>query len=135
MVGRSPEYSRKRSGAYFTPDDVSQALVAWACHKPSATCLVLMEYGGDIVLPDADVVPPADGILEPGPELEDEAEEVPEQMLEDTIDEIIKGLPKVTVIKDPIPTELSHGLFLGEMVSRVLRATPVNMVLPSSNLF
>ncbi|PBB84554.1 SAM-dependent methyltransferase [Mesorhizobium sp. WSM3876] len=35
MVGRSPEYSQKRSGAYFTPHDVSEALVAWACHKPA----------------------------------------------------------------------------------------------------
>ena len=35
MVGTSPEYSQKRSGAYFTPGDVSQALVAWACRKPT----------------------------------------------------------------------------------------------------
>jgi adenine-specific DNA-methyltransferase len=35
MVGRSPEYSQKRSGAYFTPDEVSEALVAWACRKPT----------------------------------------------------------------------------------------------------
>lgn len=31
----SPEFSKKRSGAYFTPDDVAAALVKWACHKPS----------------------------------------------------------------------------------------------------
>lgn len=35
MVGSSPEYSQKRSGAYFTPSDVSAALVAWACRKPT----------------------------------------------------------------------------------------------------
>lgn len=35
MVETSPEYSQKRSGSYFTPDDVSAALVAWACRKPS----------------------------------------------------------------------------------------------------
>jgi hypothetical protein len=35
MVGSSPEYSRKRSGAYFTPDDVAATLIAWACRKPS----------------------------------------------------------------------------------------------------
>lgn len=35
MVGRSPEYTQKRSGAYFTPDGVSEALVAWARHKPT----------------------------------------------------------------------------------------------------
>ena len=35
MVGTTPEYSQKRSGAYFTPDDVCAALVAWTCRKPS----------------------------------------------------------------------------------------------------
>lgn len=35
MVDRSPEYSQKRSGAYFTPTDVSEALVAWACRSPT----------------------------------------------------------------------------------------------------
>lgn len=35
MIGTFPEYSQKRSGAYFTPDDVSATLVAWACRKPS----------------------------------------------------------------------------------------------------
>ncbi|MBZ9772431.1 N-6 DNA methylase [Mesorhizobium sp. CO1-1-8] len=35
MVARSPEYSQKRSGAYFTPDDVSAALVGWACRHPA----------------------------------------------------------------------------------------------------
>ena len=35
MAGRSPEYSQKRSGAYFTPADVSSALVAWACREPT----------------------------------------------------------------------------------------------------
>lgn len=35
MVRTSPEYCQKRSGAYFTPTDVSAALVAWACRKPS----------------------------------------------------------------------------------------------------
>lgn len=35
MVVRVPEYSQKRSGAFFTPPDVSRALVAWACRKPT----------------------------------------------------------------------------------------------------
>ena len=35
MVEAVPEYSHKRSGAYFTPDDVSAALVAWACRAPT----------------------------------------------------------------------------------------------------
>lgn len=35
MAGTAPEYSQKRSGAYFTPEDVSATLVAWACRKAS----------------------------------------------------------------------------------------------------
>ncbi|MEP2436698.1 MAG: N-6 DNA methylase [Roseibium sp.] len=35
MLGTSPEFSKKRSGAYFTPGSVSESLVCWACQKPS----------------------------------------------------------------------------------------------------
>ncbi|WP_126177144.1 N-6 DNA methylase [Tsuneonella rigui] len=35
MVRTSPEFSQKRSGAYFTPTEVSAALVAWTIRKPS----------------------------------------------------------------------------------------------------
>ena len=35
MVVTSPEFSQKRSGAYFTPENVSRALVSWACRKPT----------------------------------------------------------------------------------------------------
>lgn len=35
MMVTSPEFSQKRSGAYFTPDNVSGALVSWACRKPT----------------------------------------------------------------------------------------------------
>jgi len=34
MATISPEYSQKRSGAYFTPGDVAASLVAWACRGP-----------------------------------------------------------------------------------------------------
>ena len=35
MLGTSPEFSKKRSGAYFTPDSVSETLVSWVCQNPS----------------------------------------------------------------------------------------------------
>lgn len=35
MVGTYPEYSQKRSGAYFTPNDIGMALVSWTCRRPS----------------------------------------------------------------------------------------------------
>ncbi|WP_082460789.1 N-6 DNA methylase [Devosia sp. Leaf64] len=39
MSATTPEYSQKRSGAYFTPSDVSASLVAWACRTPSERLL------------------------------------------------------------------------------------------------
>lgn len=96
-----------------------------------ATCLILMEYADDAVLPDAEMEPPPEGILEPGPEPEPEpegeGEDVPAPVPDDTIDEVMGRLPKVAILNDRTPAELSPGRFLAAMVSRVLGATPVNM--------
>lgn len=92
-----------------------------------ATCLVLMEYADDAALPDAGKEPPPEGILEPGPEPEDEGEDAPAPIPDATVDEVIKRLPKVEILNNRIPAELSPGRFLAAMVSRVLGATPVNM--------
>jgi adenine-specific DNA-methyltransferase len=35
MTMRPPEFSQKRSGAYFTPDDVAATLISWACRSSS----------------------------------------------------------------------------------------------------
>lgn len=90
-----------------------------------ATCLVLMEYADDAMVPDAEMEPPPEGILEPGPE--PESEDVPASISDTTIDEVIEQLPKVKILKDRTPAELSLSRFLAAMVSRVLDATPVNM--------
>jgi adenine-specific DNA-methyltransferase len=34
-MSATPEFSQKRSGAYFTPDDVAASLIAWSCRRPS----------------------------------------------------------------------------------------------------
>lgn len=92
-----------------------------------ATCLVLMDYADDVVLPDAEMEPPPAGILEPELGSEGEEEIAPVSTPDDTIDQVIKRLPKVTIRADRTPAELSPGRFLAAMVSRVLGATPVNM--------
>jgi hypothetical protein len=92
-----------------------------------ATCLVLMDYADDAALPEAQAEPPAAGILEPGPEPEGEGEDVPASIPDATVDQAIKGLPRVTILKDRTPPELAPGRFLAAMVSRVIGATPVNM--------
>lgn len=35
MMDNLPEYAQKQSGAYFTPNEVSESLVAWACQNIS----------------------------------------------------------------------------------------------------
>lgn len=92
-----------------------------------ATCLVLMEYADDAALPEAQIEPPAAGILEPGPEPEGEQEDLPASIPDATVDQIVERLPKVTILKDRTPSELMPGRFLAAMVMRVLSATPVNM--------
>jgi hypothetical protein len=92
-----------------------------------ATCLVLMEYADGAALPDADIEPPEAGILEPGAEAEGEGEDAPASVRDITVDEDIHCLPKVTILQDLTPPELAPGRFLGAMVTRVLKATPVNM--------
>ncbi|TXL79624.1 hypothetical protein FHP25_06750 [Vineibacter terrae] len=92
-----------------------------------ATCLVLMEYADDAALPEAQDEPPPAGILEPGPEPEGEGEDVSASILDATVDQIIKRLPKVKILSDRTPTELAPSRFLAAMVMRVLGATPVNM--------
>jgi hypothetical protein len=91
-----------------------------------ATCLVLMEYSDDAALPETEKEPPAAGILEPGPKPEEE-EDVPTLIPDATVDQVIEGLPKVTILKDRTPEELSPGRFLAAMVMRLLGTTPVNM--------
>jgi hypothetical protein len=91
-----------------------------------ATCLVLMDYSDDASLPETDKEVPASGILTPGPEPQEE-EEAPIPIPDATIDQIINGLPKVTILKDRTPEELAPSRFLAAIVTRVLDTTPVNM--------
>jgi hypothetical protein len=92
-----------------------------------ATCLVLMEYADDAALPEAQDEPATTGILEPGLEPEGERDNAVVPLPDDTVDRIVQRLPKVTIREDRTPKELSPGRFLAAMVTRVLRATPVNM--------
>ena len=92
-----------------------------------ATCLILMEYADEAALPEAQIQPTPTGILEPGPELEGEWDEVAALIPESTVTEVVKRLPKVTIVRDRTPAELAPGRFLAAMVMRVLGATPVNM--------
>jgi hypothetical protein len=88
-----------------------------------ATCVVMMEYGEDVSLIETGEEAP-DGILEPGPEDEDD------EVLEETgneIESLVRNLPKVVVRDDLVPPELCTGRFLEVLINHVLTNTPVNM--------
>ncbi|WP_175773263.1 hypothetical protein [Paraburkholderia phenazinium] len=91
-----------------------------------ATCLVLMEYSGDAGIPDTGEEKHAEGVPEPGLEL-DRDEDLPAPTPESELDREIARLPKVAIREDATPEELAPGRFLAAMVTRVLGATPVNM--------
>lgn len=92
-----------------------------------ATCLVLMEYD-DVDLPaDHEIEPAPDGILEPGPEPENENEDAQVSSSLEELNEEVGKLPKVKVRLDVTPAELLPSRFLAAMVTRVIGATPVNM--------
>ncbi|AXF09521.1 hypothetical protein CUJ91_17475 [Paraburkholderia graminis] len=91
-----------------------------------ATCLVLMEYSDEAAIPDTGEERPPEGVPEPGPELVGE-EDAPAIVPESEVDREIGQLPKVTIVEQKIPDDLTPDRFLAAMVTRVLAATPVNM--------
>lgn len=92
-----------------------------------ATCLVLMDYAGTDVPPGSNDDPDKDGVPVPDQGIEADSDDVPAKIPEDTLGKVIASLPKVTILVDRTPAELSPDRFLAAMVSRVLGATPVNM--------
>ena len=92
-----------------------------------ATCLVLMEYGEDLALPDADQEPAPASIEDVVLDAESSDEALPAELPEAEADNAISALPRVRLLLDKTPEELLPDRFLAAMVSRVLTATPVNM--------
>jgi hypothetical protein len=93
-----------------------------------STCLVLMEYSTGPILPAADEEDLSDGILEPGAQpITDPAEAQIVHLADSMVESIIKSLPKVSILEDQTPEDLSPGRFLTSLVTRVLATTPVNM--------
>lgn len=92
-----------------------------------STCLVLMEYSDEAAVADGQAEPPEGGILEPGPESDEDFAEALPVIPQATIDETVTNLPKVTIRHADTPMELAPARFLAEMVNRVLRTTPVTM--------
>ena len=92
-----------------------------------STCLILMEYADDGALPDGSAESDASGILEPGPNPQDDGTDVLPTISGTAIEQTICGLPKVIIRSDATPLELAPARFMAEMVNRVLRTTPVNM--------
>lgn len=91
-----------------------------------ATCLILMQYGDDAAFADSGEEVPADGIPQPGLEVDDQDDAAAPIDFFD-IDFEIARMPVVKVLINETPEELNPGRFLAAMVQRVLNTTPVNM--------
>lgn len=93
-----------------------------------STCLVLMDYSSDTALPATVEEEPSEGILEPGPQpITDPADDEIAHLAVSTVQSIVNALPKVSILENQTPDDLSPALFLTSLVTRVLTATPVNM--------
>lgn len=91
-----------------------------------ATCLILMQYDDDGAAPVDETESDPEGILEPGAEAVADEDDSAAASTSDQ-DQSVPELPKVTILKDLTPPNLSPSRFLNAMVTRVLGATPVNM--------
>lgn len=92
-----------------------------------ATCLVLMDYADNVALADAGTREEPTSILEPGLDDADNSGEVPAPLPDNTADQTVANLPKVSILIDRTPINLLPDKFLAAMVMRVLATTPVNM--------
>ena len=71
-----------------------------------------MEYSNDPLLPAADEEEPSDGILEPGAQpITDPAEDEIVHLADSTVESIVKSLPKVAILNDKTPEDLSPAQF------------------------
>lgn len=91
-----------------------------------ATCLVMMDYADDQIIPDTGEEPHPEGVPELGTEL-DSDEDKPVDTAITSVDRQIQDLPPVKILTDKTPDDLDPGRFLAAMVARVLSTTPVNM--------
>lgn len=91
-----------------------------------ATCLVMMEYADDQIIPDTGEEAHPEGVPELGTEVVSEDDKPAETAIA-KVDRQILALPQVKVLTDKAPVSLDPGRFMAAMVSRVLTTTPVNM--------
>lgn len=91
-----------------------------------ATCVVLMEYDGQIDSPEDDGDPEIntiDGTVE----AEAGAEVGNAASLDDDLAEVIASLPEVRILEDKVPDILTASRFLDVLVNHVLNITPITL--------
>ncbi|MEE6289277.1 hypothetical protein V2J52_16610 [Georgenia sp. MJ173] len=94
-----------------------------------STCVILIEYGEELAISEAEGEDLEDqerrvaAGLEPAPDEDEEPVVLPKSEIE----EELSKLPPVKIDHDRTPQNLSPSTFLATMVNRVLDATPVNM--------
>ncbi len=92
-----------------------------------ATCVILIEYGDEVLPPGDNGADDEDRAVSAGLEPADEDEDEPLVIADALIDNDLKWLPKVRIDHSRTPAALSPARFLALMVEHVLDATPVNL--------
>ncbi|RMI13557.1 hypothetical protein EBM89_03870 [Cellulomonas triticagri] len=92
-----------------------------------ATCVVLVEYGDEVLPPGDNGADDEDRAVSAGLEPDDEDEDEPLVVADALIENDLKWLPKVRIDHARTPANLSPARFLAAMVEHVLDATPVNL--------
>ncbi|GEL47124.1 hypothetical protein CHO01_22400 [Cellulomonas hominis] len=90
-----------------------------------ATCLVMLDYGGEI--DDDDTLDADDALVAAGLESDPEADEGMPVVAISELEGVIAAMPAVRVQHASIPDALSPATFLATMVRRVLDTTPVTL--------
>ncbi|WP_259606886.1 MULTISPECIES: hypothetical protein [Microbacterium] len=92
-----------------------------------ATCLIMIEYDDDLVVPTETGEDPENPLIAAGlvedPDAEEDVLDVPAP----DVERDLAALPPVRIRHDAMPLHLTPSRFLESMVDRVLDATPVNL--------
>jgi hypothetical protein len=92
-----------------------------------ATCVVLIEYGDELAVPDGEGPDDEDRSVAAGLEPASDGDEKPVELPLPEIERQLAQLPPVRISHDRTPENLSPATFLATIVEHVLDQTPVTM--------
>lgn len=92
-----------------------------------ATCLLVLDYGPDVVADEDDQEEPEGMVTDAGADPSSDVEEEVAVIPLEEIDQALALLPPVRILGSDVDPRLSPGAFLSAIVHRVLDVTPITM--------